>query len=352
MAKRKSLSRLRHYYKENKKLFVTVFMYFVVLTIVIGIIHLPKISSTISGVEHGSNTMLFLGDIMLGRYVENLRIIEGDDYPFYKIGGFLRSFDYVVANLEGPIPRVHKKTPSGSFVFSFDSGIPDVLTRNNIKYVSFANNHSFDSGRDDFLFGVNLLSGKGVMSGGSYDNKSLSPFVSIHVGKEIVHLGMYNFVGSQPLEQMVTEISNMRNEVGDDIIIMFVHWGQEYENYPSVSQRHIAQAMIDAGADGVIGHHPHVIQGVSVYKDKPIFYSMGNFIFDQYFSQETQKGYMVLLTIDSKNIEYEIVPYLSERSQPRVLSGSESELALLDIASVSDSSVRDTVSRGKLMYSR
>ena len=92
--------------------------------------------------------------------------------------------------------------------------------------------------------------------------------------------------------------------VHSDFTVVTVHWGTEYVRTASDPQRHIAQAFVEAGADVVFGHHPHVVQGIETIKGKPVFYSLGNFIFDQYGTKETNEGLAVGIEILDKYIRY------------------------------------------------
>mgnify|MGYP000232600171 CR=1 FL=1 len=115
--------------------------------------------------------------------------------------------------------------------------------------------------------------------------------------------------------KVVGLIKNIENKA--DHIIVNIHWGQEYELEAHARQKFLAYEMVDAGADVIIGHHPHVIQEVEVYKNKPIFYSLGNFVFDQYFSKETQEGLAVGVVLKQDEILLYLFPLISEKSMVR-----------------------------------
>jgi hypothetical protein len=110
-----------------------------------------------------------------------------------------------------------------------------------------------------------------------------------------------------------------------DMQIAYVHWGTEYELAHNAAQETLAHVLIDAGADAVIGHHPHVVQDVAFYKDKPIFYSLGNFIFDQYWDTDVQTGLGVRMTIDDGSIAYEAIPFTTagSRVQPTIMQDAD-----------------------------
>ena len=107
-----------------------------------------------------------------------------------------------------------------------------------------------------------------------------------------------------------------------DMQIVYIHWGDEYEPVHNLEQEQLAKRLIDLGADAIIGHHPHVIQDIGLYKGAPIFYSLGNFIFDQYFSDEVQVGLAVELKIVNNSISYHLIPFDSTNTpgSPRVMS--------------------------------
>ena len=106
-------------------------------------------------------------------------------------------------------------------------------------------------------------------------------------------------------------------------MLVFPHWGIEYEPIHSSAQEKLAHAWIDAGADLVIGGHPHVTQDAEIYKNKPIFYSLGNLLFDQDFSDPTQRGLIIAGKITDDNIELVLLPTISKKYKPELMTGAE-----------------------------
>ena len=129
-------------------------------------------------------------------------------------------------------------------------------------------------------------------------------------------------------------------------MIVFLHWGEEYQLISSSSQRKLAHSLIDAGADLIIGSHPHVVQEIEKYKGKLIFYSLGNFIFDQYFSRETQKGLAVSLELYPSRIIYKLYPYTLFHSQPKLMNEKEREWFLNNLAEKSSADLRSQIKNG------
>jgi poly-gamma-glutamate synthesis protein (capsule biosynthesis protein) len=131
---------------------------------------------------------------------------------------------------------------------------------------------------------------------------------------------VYKIPDETEMTSIVTDLAST-----SDIVIVQMHWGVEYEHKFNPTQQRLAHELIDAGADMIIGHHPHVVQGMEVYKNKPIFYSLGNFIFDQYFSPNTQEELAVKINWQPAKMEIELIPMKSDASQPRLMTTAEKQ---------------------------
>jgi poly-gamma-glutamate synthesis protein (capsule biosynthesis protein) len=133
-----------------------------------------------------------------------------------------------------------------------------------------------------------------------------------------------------------------------------MHWGTEYQHVNGRLQAEMAHKLIDAGADVIIGHHPHVIQGIEVYQGKPIFYSLGNFVFDQYFSEDTQRGLAIGLVLDKDGIEASIFPLRSSASQVSLADEKEKAKILGSVAdwSLADKALREQIIRGQISHQK
>jgi poly-gamma-glutamate capsule biosynthesis protein CapA/YwtB (metallophosphatase superfamily) len=171
--------------------------------------------------------------------------------------------------------------------------------------VSLANNHSLDFGEFGFDDTKNYLDKEGIFSFGSpYNDRAISSQVEIR-GKNLCFVG-YHGLYVADTRKVVTEVKRL--DPLCDFVTVFAHWGVEYENEESIVQNSEAHEFIDAGADLVIGAHPHVIQPVEVYKEKAIFYSLGNFIFDQDFSLATRRGIAVHISLSDKKVSFKLIP--------------------------------------------
>lgn len=273
-----------------------------------------------------SKPLLFIGDIMLGRYVETLMKTNGTAYPFGDLDQLLGSHT-TIANLEGPIPEVHRQTPLQGFQFSFPSITSSVLKVHGVAAVSLANNHSMDWGHDGYENTKKALNDAGVYHFGSY-YPAISDYFETKLGTTTVIVYGINMITDSWSENQALEVTKkVRTEHPNAYLITFIHWGEEYNHKQSIPQRDFAHKLIDLGVDCIIGSHPHVAQGIEVYKEKPIFYSLGNYIFDQYFSVDTQRSYGVSIKKEGGKVYFGIIPFVSSRSQVSVATDTgESEI--------------------------
>ena len=277
-------------------------------------------------IKSESATVLFVGDIMLGRNVENLMNLKGEEYPFAGSGDLLSKNDGVVANLEGPIMENSVHTVTNSLRFSFASTTAKLLALHNVVAVSLANNHAYDYGVAGFNETKKYLDENGISSAGLPYSAGADNIARRDIGGFPFVFAAFNFTHpSLDSGKALSLIKNLERKPGDFLVVM-IHGGEEYATSSNAGQRKFYRAMIDAGADVVIGHHPHVVQEVEEYKGRPIFYSLGNFIFDQYFSKEVEEGLAVRLTLSSGEARYEIVPIRSNRSQPEVVKGAPEKI--------------------------
>jgi len=151
----------------------------------------------------------------------------------------------------------------------------------------------------------NYLAENNIVSFGDYfNNEKISAIENIN-GIKIGFIG-YNALVNSSIDQITAEIKNIKAKT--DFAIVFVHWGNEYQSSFSANQQAMGRQFIDAGADIVIGSHPHVVEPIEIYQNKPIFYSLGNFIFDQIFSEQVQQSLMLSMVFQKDTIEIAINP--------------------------------------------
>ena len=242
------------------------------------------------------------GDIMLDRnvYKKTQTVGEGSyDFPFAQIGTSTKQYDFRIANLEGPVTDNKSIVSPSNLSFTFSPKYLEAL-KNNFEIVNLGNNHTNNFGKDGLQQTRTYLDQTGIKYFGDPYNTSSS--LSLVIEKNDIKIGLigFNQLAGVGLNNVLTEIKNLRPQV--DYLIALPHWGIEYNNTnPGQVQKTQAHQIIDAGADIIIAGHPHVIQPIEKYNDKLIFYSLGNFIFDQYFSPETMRGLTVGLNLEKKD---------------------------------------------------
>ncbi len=292
--------------------------------------------------------LLFTGDIMLGRYVETLMNRYGQNYPFGSTTEFLKSHT-TIANLEGSIPKVHIPTKINTMVFSFPPETPTILKNNGIQAVSLANNHSLDSGAVGYEETKRSLENGGIIHFGGYST-TLTEHFETHVGTTSVIVYGINMISSTWDKEMAYSATELlRKQYPKSILIAQLHWGNEYALTQGDEQRVLAYKFIDRGVDVIVGSHPHVVQGIEVYKGAPIFYSLGNFIFDQYFSRDVERGYLLSLDKKDGEILYTIIPVVSKRSQVAFPSEEIKVEILETIAKSSDASLKKNINESEIL---
>ncbi len=263
--------------------------------------------------------IIFVGDIMLDRGVEYMVKKQGNNdfaFPFAKIAAKLQAADLAFGNLESQISDQGQNIGS-IYSFRADPEAIEGLKSAGFDIVSLANNHAFDYGRLALQDSINRLITAGISPiGGGNENQAFSPAIKTITGSTSapsLRLAFFAYTDQGPeswqatsqigIAQITTENLEtikadikLAKELTDFVIVSF-HMGNEYQTKPSENQILFSQALIDAGADLIICHHSHIIQGEEQYKNGYIFYGLGNFVFDQGFSQETLEGKMVELTL-------------------------------------------------------
>lgn len=269
--------------------------------------------------------LLFVGDIMMARGVE-WRIGKTNlDYPLLNISDFLSTADLTIGNFEGTI-RENSVQELDGFTFDTSPEIAKTLVNAGIDVLSLSNNHSNNYGETITKFTRETITDLGMTPfGDPYDSKNFIARKTIN-GLTISFIGFHAF--TEEPESILSSIT-AEKEAGNFVIIL-PHWGNEYEPTPSSAQIEAAHIFIDAGADAIIGSHPHVIQTYENYSGVPIFYSLGNFLFDQTWSTPTQQGLAVLFTIDSKNITMSLTPIDIGKQQPIIMDDAKALQILSD----------------------
>jgi AmmeMemoRadiSam system protein B len=251
--------------------------------------------------------LLFTGDMMFDRAVAAHAKEDGDESLISQVERMFLGVDAAVSNLEGTIttnPSVSAQNNS-LLEFTFDPHFAGFLKDIGVTAVSLSNNHTFDFGESGYDSTKSFLAQAGVLSFGSpHNDDELSTKLNIH-GKIVCLVGYEGFVNADPAP-IAAKIASIRSSC--DLVIATMHAGVEYFPGDTAQQQAAAHAFIDAGADVVIGTHPHVIEPLEIYKGRAIFYSLGNFIFDQDSSFATTHGLAVDMEWDGTEIRYTLVP--------------------------------------------
>ena len=198
---------------------------------------------------------------------------QGPDYFFKNVRSILEEDDLSIINLEGTFTDSDQRQEK-TFAFKADPEYVSILTGSSIEAANLANNHSRDYGEESYTDTVETLEQAGIASFG-YDQVDILEVNGVKVGLT----GIYELAEHlDKQEEVRTNIAALK-EAGAQVIIVNFHWGIEKEYRPNDTQKTLAHLAIDEGADLVIGHHPHVLQGIERYKGKYIAYSRGNFSF-------------------------------------------------------------------------
>lgn len=266
------------------------------------------------------------GDIMLGRYVRTLMDIHGHDYPFTNIADennrFFKGSDLIFANLEGPIKGDGYKSNT-SMVFGFPEYTAPLLKKYGFNFLMIANNHALNQGASGRDTTISALNEQGISWCGHPSKADAESVYYDEIGGTKIAFVCLNAVEvNLDLESAYNLISEVRKNV--DLLFVSAHFGLEYKHSASESLQSVPfRKFIDNGADIVIGHHPHVVQNFEIYKGKIILYSLGNFIFDQYWSKDTQEMLGVGISISPEKTKVYLLPLKSDKSKPRLMNEKE-----------------------------
>jgi len=256
----------------------------------------------------------------------------------------ISSADIAIANFENPAPDDPTFHKSGT-IFSADPALIDGLVHAGIDYVSLANNHIRDAGGQGLLQTIRNVTSRGLKESGAGRNLAAArtPAILQAGGIRVAILGYdaiaasYHAtatkIGSAPLRaDYVRQDVAAARKAGADLVIVFPHWGTEYKAKPFAAQQALARMIIDAGADMVIGNHAHWAGAMEVYKGKPIWYALGNFVFDQTWSEETMEGIALELTFDgTKLVQVWLHPLLIiDKAQPNFLDPAGAGKIVMD----------------------
>lgn len=293
--------------------------------------------------EGGEITLLFGGDVLLSSHVLHAYESAGG------IGGVLDSgyrevigrADFFMVNEEFPFSDRGKQAEDKQYTFRLPPDKVRLFGEMEIDGVTLANNHALDFGQEALSDTCNVLDTAGILHTGAGENlESASYPVSVNlVGKQIAILGATRVIpeanwaagknhggmlAAYDPRQLLERIHALRQ--GNDYVIVYLHWGIERKEQPEKYQRQLGQQCIDAGADLVIGAHPHVLQGIEYYKGKPIVYSLGNFVFGSSIPRTMLLKVTLSGAVDSgdeRDMRLHVIPGTSSAGYTRMLDSEE-----------------------------
>ena len=295
--------------------------------------------------------LVAVGDIMLDRRVRELIEENTVFYPFEGEGiqPLLSEADIAFANLECPISDRGTRQDKG-YEFRADPEVVEALVDVGLDVLSLANNHTGDYADLALTDTIRLLTEAGIVFVGAGHN-----ITEAHQAKIVQANGLrvaflaYNQIGPDYFaatetspgsafmdpKRMVAGVRAARQRA--DIVVVSCHWGIEYTPYPNASQQKLAQTLADAGATLIIGHHPHVVQGLGYRQEAFAAYSLGNLVFDQGFSEETSQGLVLRCLLDASGVKrIEFLPIRITECQPSVMSAEDGARVLERVLSVTE----------------
>ena len=296
--------------------------------------------------ESVSITVSMVGDCTLGTDVNFEQSTSFDafyqmkndpGYFFQNVKDIFTADDLTVANMEGTLTTSNDRQQK-TFAFKGDPSYTEILTRGGVEATNLANNHSHDYGDQSYEDTIQYLEAAGITTFG-YDRTAVMDVKGIKVGL----IGIYELKDGLGRQQQVIDTIQEVKDQGAQVIIVSFHWGTEKSNVPDDIQKTLAHLAVDQGADLVVGHHPHVLQGIEKYQGKNIVYSLGNFCFGGNKNPSDKDTMIFQQTFTVENGELveddvtNIIPCsLSSESgynnyQPMVLEGSEKERVLQKI---------------------
>ena len=265
----------------------------------------------------GENTarLAFVGDVMLAETEGTGQLVASGADPYAKVRALLSKADLSVANFESSAGTKGKADPSKPYSFRTSQaalqGFASVF-----EAASLANNHAGDFGRDDYIETIAALTQAGARPFGGGKN-AVEAHRAVIFERNGLRIGLLGYLDIFPRwfssapgmpgaawldsDQAALDIAHARKD-GADVVVIIPHWGTEHEPQANQRQRRMARNLIDAGADAVIGGHPHVVQDYEIYKGKPIIYSLGNFVFDGFADEDNVTGWVLFADFDRNGL--------------------------------------------------
>ncbi|MFG6116716.1 CapA family protein [Halobacillus sp. MO56] len=272
-------------------------------------------------------TLTFTGDVLFAWSLEQTVAESGFEYPFQHVKDYFLQDDFTFVNFETPATERGVKEDK-IYNFRTKPDAMDALANVGVDGVALANNHTLDFGIDGLLDTLHFAdeAGLAAIGGGANENQAYQAYETTIQDKKVAFLNFskvlpyieWYAVGDRPgvasgyqMDRVLKIIEQTKQT--NDYVFVQIHWGKEKDTQFNESEQAYAHAMIDAGADGIIGSHPHVLQGFEIYNGKLIAYSLGNFLFPDYVKGETAQTGVLQLEIDeNEEATYRFLPHFIE----------------------------------------
>jgi poly-gamma-glutamate synthesis protein (capsule biosynthesis protein) len=277
--------------------------------------------------------IVLTGDILLDRGVRRVIDKHGVDHLFTEgVDSVFRSAQVVVGNLECPATKIQSPVQK-LYIFRGEPEWLEALKRHGITHLNLANNHSIDQGREGLLDTRQNIIDAGITAIGAGANmtEAAEPVLLSRTPRNVwlvpsLRLALENYaylpdkpcVSQEPMDSLLNRVHRLRKADSTAVIIVSLHWGGEHTMHPVNSQRWDARQIIRAGADVLVCHHTHTLQDVEDINGHSVFYSIGNFIFDQ-SKPENTKACIVRLKITGKTVTTEAIPIEIKNCVPQIV---------------------------------
>ncbi|MGG1664014.1 CapA family protein [Brevibacillus sp. NRS-1366] len=272
----------------------------------------------------------FVGDIIMDKSVGGQISRNGVDYPFQKTADFLKRADLTIGNLETSV-STRGKPEKKEFTYRSKPETLKGLVHAGFDVVNLANNHSLDYGMEALFDTMHHLDQEkiGYVGAGKNEEEAFAPYIQTIMGKRVAVIGLSHvlpnrqwFAGKNKpglahaysYEPMLSYVRKAVEQ--SDITIAVMHWNLEYKDFPEPYAREMARKLIDNGVDAIVGSHSHSVMGVEFYRNVPIYYSVGNFVFTTSYNPKGREAMMVELTFTESETKSRVIPVKITSGQP------------------------------------
>ena len=294
---------------------------------------LLAVSIVVSVCHADTLSIVFTGDILLDRGVRRVIDKHGVDHLFTEgVDSVFRSAQVVVGNLECPATKIQSPVQK-LYIFRGEPEWVETLKKHGITHLNLANNHSIDQGREGLMdTRQNIIdAGMTPIGAGANMTEAAEPILLSKTPRNVwlvpsLRLALENYaylpdkpcVSQEPMDSLLNRVHRLRKADSTAVIIVSLHWGGEHTMHPVKSQRWDARQISRAGADVLVCHHTHTLQDVEDINGHSVFYSIGNFIFDQ-SKPENTKACMVRLKITAEMVTTEAIPIEIKNCVPQIV---------------------------------